>query len=385
MAGNQSLGQASGSSNIDKVRMHHTKDNIYLFSQRRTAKFNSMKYNKYLDVAFWTIFIDPEKMVEVFQKANKGLEENLFDERIRDINTNPKVEQGCRVLRVFFLMQNEGVDIARSVGFNIRNVLKLEYQSCCQTDLMYCYKQNFKVCSMSYMCEDECRFCPGAPKTFRHILNGCNMFLQDGRYTWRHDAVLNFLRLLIDSGKYTVFADLPGQRTEDDGTVPKRFLPNRSDLWKLRPDLVIMKKNKGKQSKDLFILELTVPFEDNIKEAHINKMEKYIGLSDALQSQGFKVDMVALEIGSLGHITRRNKEILEALLMFARKAYSSTTRLTGLELVNSSLSRLASMASWHIYSTRNQDIWVEPSEPPPLMFYSFLDLVPKIPFEEDEY
>ena len=36
-----------------------------------------------------------------------------------------------------------------------------------------------------------CRLCTNEVGTVQHILSGCNNALEQGRYTWRHDKVLN--------------------------------------------------------------------------------------------------------------------------------------------------------------------------------------------------
>ena len=38
----------------------------------------------------------------------------------------------------------------------------------------------------------DCSFCSGQ-ETLLHVIAGCQKYLNDGRFTWRHDSVLNFL------------------------------------------------------------------------------------------------------------------------------------------------------------------------------------------------
>ena len=58
-----------------------------------------------------------------------------------------------------------------------------------------------------------CPLCNSQRPTILHILNGCPVALNQGRYTWRHDSVLayivSFLSPLLDDDQ-TLYADLPG-------------------------------------------------------------------------------------------------------------------------------------------------------------------------------
>ena len=67
--------------------------------------------------------------------------------------------------------------------------------------------------------------CRSPHQTSVHILNGCPEALNQGRYTWRHDSVLNCLLLSIRaniSSAITIFADLPGYRACENpqATIP---------------------------------------------------------------------------------------------------------------------------------------------------------------------
>ena len=77
------------------------------------------------------------------------------------------------------------------------------------------------------------------------ILNGCQEALIQGRYTWRHDSILNCLSSCIKSdlpSSSTLYVDIPTWRASDS---PPSMLPLNITTTSARPDLV---------------LELTVPF-----------------------------------------------------------------------------------------------------------------------------
>ena len=108
----------------------------------------------------------------------------------------------------------------------------------------------------------DCSFCL-LPESLLHVVSGCNTYLIQGRYTWRHDSILNFQALSFQSlGDSIIYADLPG------------FInPSAITGDNLRPDLLLVLPNKC-----LYILELTVGFESNIRKNSERKHTKYSDL-----------------------------------------------------------------------------------------------------------
>ena len=104
------------------------------------------------------------------------------------------------------------------------------------------------------MSNDKCRC--GRRETLNHILNGCDLSLKEGRYTYRHDNVLKYISECLDKTKYSCYVDIPGCQTPAGGTLPPALL-----VTPLRPDIVIIDKKK----KEVNIFELTVPGEGRIK------------------------------------------------------------------------------------------------------------------------
>ena len=85
-------------------------------------------------------------------------------------------------------------------------------------------------------------------------------------------------------------ADLPDCPLQTGSTVPPNVL-----CTSLRPDLVILFP-----SRKIIILELTVPFEFNISDAHSRKTDRYSSLITDLKSAGFSPKLFTLEVGSRG-------------------------------------------------------------------------------------
>ena len=55
-----------------------------------------------------------------------------------------------------------------------------------------------------------CSFCL-LPETLLHVVSGCKAYVEQGRYTWRHDSILNFLAMTFQSVRASIiYVDLPG-------------------------------------------------------------------------------------------------------------------------------------------------------------------------------
>ena len=130
----------------------------------------------------------------------------------------------------------------------------------------------------------DCESCL-LPETLLRVVAGCKVYLDQGRYTLRHDSALNFLATSFQAinGSY-LFADLPG------------FLsPSIITGDQLRPDLLLETKGNC-----LYVLELTIGFETNLNCNAVRKLEKYATLVSDLKRQFQLVSFVNLSISSLG-------------------------------------------------------------------------------------
>ena len=77
--------------------------------------------------------------------------------------------------------------------------------------------------------------------TLEHILNFCSVSLNQGRYTWRHNTVLNHIANTILQNKPSyveVYSDISGLDI-NSGTIPPDIL-----VTQLRPDLVIINRQE---------------------------------------------------------------------------------------------------------------------------------------------
>ena len=145
----------------------------------------------------------------------------------------------------------------------------------------------------------KCCLCGFSNPTLKHILNGCSMALKQGRYTWRHDGILQRLvedlKSFVGCANSGTVANISIENTfikfVREGKQPsKRRVPHKSGLlftandWVLAyddphnplviphhivqtslcPDIIIY----SNATKQVFIPELTVPAKDNLIQRH---------------------------------------------------------------------------------------------------------------------
>ena len=142
------------------------------------------------------------------------------------------------------------------------------------------------LCKWSIVQSSACSFCLQS-ETLQHIVSSCKMYLEHGRYTWRHDSVLNFIaKSLSVIPDCSLYADL------------NSFLsPSIITGSSLRPDLILLTNDNI-----LHILEPTIGFETNIKINSDRKASKYYPLRQTLLSNYNQVSFINLSLGAVGTI-----------------------------------------------------------------------------------
>ena len=174
--------------------------------------------------------------------------------------------------------------------------------------------------------EEKCLLC-GKEGTLTHILSGCKVALCQGRYKWRHDKVLKELASSVQ-GKIVENTNKPEKKKSHIQFVKEgekrqqeiereeyhTYLSSAKD-WKLtvdldsslkipreichtnlRPDLIIV----SRKSKQMGIVELTVPNEDRIEVSGEIKRLKYEPIVQEGRRNGWRVKVWAVEVGCRG-------------------------------------------------------------------------------------
>ena len=197
--------------------------------------------------------------------------------------------------------------------------------------------------------DSSCKLCvntdqPNSKTTaiLGHILNSCPKMLD--RYEWRHNGVLAYLYgLMIDSKPpgITIYADIEGAKV-NGGTVPPDIM-----VTPQRPDMVIINKNTTPST--VFLVELTCPFTRNIVAANVRKRARYEFLASDIQEAGYLCYNLPFEIGSRGHVTLSNKNIISQIC--------HVTGVKKIQQVIKNCSKLVLLASYSIFNARSSHEW----------------------------
>ena len=141
----------------------------------------------------------------------------------------------------------------------------------------------------------DCEFCL-LPETLLHVVAGCKVYLEQGRYTWRHNSALNFLATSLKAIEgSSLFADIPSFSS-----------PSIITGDNLRPDLLLRTKENI-----LYVLELTIGFETNLNCNAERKRLKYARLVSDLRPRFKSVIFVNLTISSFGIFSDSCSSFLE--------------------------------------------------------------------------
>ena len=199
--------------------------------------------------------------------------------------------------------------------------------------------------------EYSCKLCAGRG-TLNHILNGCRVALQQGRYRWRHDKVLKVISYWIEEKrklaskvkkkrKRQIEFVKAGGKEKKTRNYSDSYLDSAKD-WRLlvdlgrqlkipayiattslRPDMIIFSEH----TRQIAIIELTVPSEDRIGISAELKRTKYAELEELCRrnrwvprtwtvevgSRGFAAGSAAKLLGDFGYSGREKKSILRKI------------------------------------------------------------------------
>ena len=186
------------------------------------------------------------------------------------------------------------------------------------------------------------KFCPlcSWPQTTLHVLNNCVPQLD--KYAWRHDSVLqaivSFVLQHLSDG-LRLLVDLDGH--------PNRYklFPTAIHITTQRPDIVLIDET----AKQVALIELTMPAEENIVAAAQRKQVKYRELTDELHLAGWPTLLCTIEIGSRGNMRDSLSRAMAALrkTKFVRKYEAAAFKSLSMRC-----SMIALRASYMIWLTR---------------------------------
>ena len=233
--------------------------------------------------------------------------------------------------------------------------------------------KRWRICT-----EASCSLCHKNICTTAHVLGSCKVALSQGRFTFRHDSVLSdiveslksFLLELpqtaphkankiafVKQGKYLPKSDAKPKATGILHLANDWFLlsdlgegyqfPGHIGISTLRPDIVMY----SNLLKRVILIELTCPCEENMECWHNVKLNKYSVLVNIIRSNGWCVDIFAIEVGARGYCSRSVTSCLKAL-GFSNKLAFSTAKTVG---------QTSMKSSFCIWLARDSKMWCQPA------------------------
>ncbi|XP_066296191.1 uncharacterized protein [Branchiostoma lanceolatum] len=178
--------------------------------------------------------------------------------------------------------------------------------------------------------KESCQLCGVEQAGLKHILSNCRTALQQGRYTWRHNKALRQIAVTLEKvRKETAGTEAPLQSIQfaRRGQKPRGVAPTHGSntgggplcrgVWEmsvdldkqlhfpsvicetaLRPDLVLWSVDQ----KSVIIVELTVPWEENLQTAYERKKLKYEELVQQYRENGWRTHLYPVEVGVRGFV-----------------------------------------------------------------------------------
>ncbi|GFN91962.1 polyprotein [Plakobranchus ocellatus] len=201
--------------------------------------------------------------------------------------------------------------------------------------------------------DPTCPLCQGRQST-EHVLSSCKVALSQGRYTWRHNRVLQELASVISTAKgeihpsstsSTVFTTEGGVKKWHEGSITinahrKGLLVGCND-WALSADLPELERHPdvirktalrpdieihSASTQQIIMVELTVPYESRMEEAHVFKEGKYLNLTKELKKDGYEAKVMPVEIGARGFVGSSAYGLLSKLSIRGNKRTKASVR-----------------------------------------------------------
>ena len=221
--------------------------------------------------------------------------------------------------------------------------------------------------------EAMCTLCSKDVCTTAHILGACKVALHQGRYTFRHDTVLhqviealqtfisNIKEAVPISAKSSIMFVKKGAKVPRKRTPPVGILHYASDwvlladlnsnycfpvhiaFTQLRPDITIFSNSLRK----VILIELTCPCEENMQSWHSTKINKYLALKTVIESNGWCVELFAVEVGARGYCSK------SLLCCFKKLGFNNTCIRNTIK----KLSKSSMECSFCIWLARNNKHW----------------------------
>ncbi len=216
-------------------------------------------------------------------KASSSLKASQLDRHLQSLH-------GLKVQSILFISLRSSLTASELEGWTKHiPLISPTISSFARKALMRCLPTNSNLHLWGKLPSGLCPNCSN-PETENHVLNNCPVSAQQGRYTWRHNAVLKLLvahiQMHLQAGDELI-VDLPGHKNPD--TLYTAILP----------DITVVRGPKA------VILELTCCYEKNLEQSKLYKLDKYKNPTTSCKRQ-LLFSVLTAEVSSLGFIPTAN-------------------------------------------------------------------------------
>ncbi|XP_071145365.1 uncharacterized protein [Mytilus edulis] len=176
--------------------------------------------------------------------------------------------------------------------------------------------------------DPSCKLC-GKPSNIEHVLSFYRTALKDVRYTWRHDQVLREIAAVLDTQRrkksklekgpnFINFIKGGGESSRNTYSKANGILETAND-WEMqadvggkttfpreiltttfRPEIVLW----SRISRQVILVELTVPWETRLEEAHERNLAKYQELVIDIQEKNWRTWYFPVEVVCRGFVSQ---------------------------------------------------------------------------------
>ena len=192
----------------------------------------------------------------------------------------------------------------------------------------------------------------------------CPLCLNHG--TLQH--ILNFCSVSLNQGRFTCLAPRLCTKIHHRNTWEGKTWKYGDLLWSFGKPIICFHYssrhptntaetrlgNCGQERKIHLHGQTLGLLESNFEAADSRKRERYLNLKSDIEDRGFKCFLFPLEVGSRGHISKKNKRILTADIPMTHKI-----RLHNASVLKD-LSKISLLCSYSIFHAYSQPSWSEP-------------------------
>jgi hypothetical protein len=203
----------------------------------------------------------------------------------------------------------------------------------------------------------NCQLCGNMVKqTLFHVLIHSKHTLDQGRLTWRHNSILNYIAGCLKSalvGKSTVelYCDLDELQAPGGGSITADVMVQAQRL-----DLVILEWSVHGRHR-IALVKLTCPWDTDAKRVKERKTTRYADLKtllSALSNEGWDCSLYLIKVGAKGLIFKSVKDRLWLLF----RAWVPTGHMLGIGQMLKDISRISLVCLFAIFQDRNDPVWV---------------------------